>query len=342
MALLTLLATLYPALKIGGEFMPPLDEGDLLYMPSALPGISASTVSALLQQTKRLIKTVAEVASVFGKASRAETATDPAPLEMFETTIQFKPREQWRPGMTPDKLVPELDHAVHVPGRPNIWVPPIRNRIDMLATGIKSPVGVKVAGTNLQEVDRLASDGERVVKHVPGVSSAFAERLTGGRYIDVHIDRDRAARYGLNISDVQSVVSTAIGAISDLLHQVRSTCGHRCWRMLWTLPCRARSSNAFSAGHSIQWVMPADGFRRLRSRRVCMAVIRSRSSMSFRRHRLRCRHCAGEGIGWSSRRTGSGGTSLRALQQLSRPTGNPIWSANESTPRRLARSRSSS
>jgi Cu(I)/Ag(I) efflux system membrane protein CusA/SilA len=210
-ALLIVAATAWPLLRIGGEFMPPLDEGDLLYMPSALPGISAGKVSELLQQTNRLVKTVPEVASVFGKAGRAETATDPAPLEMFETTIQFKPREQWRTGMTPDKLVQELDNAVRVPGLSNIWVPPIRNRIDMLATGIKSPVGVKVSGTNLQEVDRLASAVEQAVKNVPGVTSAFAERLTGGRYIDVKIDRDRAARYGLNIADVQSVVSAAIG-----------------------------------------------------------------------------------------------------------------------------------
>jgi Cu(I)/Ag(I) efflux system membrane protein CusA/SilA len=158
-----------------------------------------------------MIKTVPEVATVFGKAGRAETATDPAPLEMFETTIQFKPREQWRAGMTPDKLVEELDRTVKVPGLSNIWVPPIRNRIDMLATGIKSPVGVKVAGTKLEEVDRIAADIERVVKQVPGVTSAFAERLTGGRYIDVQIDRRAAGRYGLNVSDVQSVVSSAIG-----------------------------------------------------------------------------------------------------------------------------------
>jgi len=210
-ALLILLATVYPVTHMGGEFMPPLDEGDLLYMPSALPGISAGKVTQLLQQTDRLIKTVPEVASVFGKVGRAETATDPAPLEMFETTIQFKPRNQWRVGMTPDKLVQELDRVVNVPGLTNIWVPPIRNRIDMLATGIKSPVGVKVSGTDLQIIDRLARQVESAVRPVPGVTSAFAERLTGGRYIDVNIDRDRAARYGLNISDVQSIVSAAIG-----------------------------------------------------------------------------------------------------------------------------------
>ena len=209
--LLILLATVYPATQIGGEFMPPLDEGDLLYMPSSLPGLSAGKASELLQQTDRLIKTVPEVASVFGKAGRAESATDPAPLEMFETTIQFKPQDQWRPGMTPDKLVEELDRIVKVPGLSNIWVPPIRNRIDMLATGIKSPVGVKVAGTNLGEIDRIAAEIERVLKPVPGVTSVFAERLSGGRYIDVKIDRDRAARYGLNIADVQSIVSAAIG-----------------------------------------------------------------------------------------------------------------------------------
>jgi len=206
-----LLASFYPATRLGGEFMPPLDEGDLLYMPSALPGISAGKAAELLQQTNRLIKTVPEVLSVFGKAGRAETATDPAPLEMFETTIQLKPRHQWRAGMTPDKLVQELDSAVKVPGLSNIWVPPIRNRIDMLATGIKSPVGVKVAGTSLPEVDRIAAEVQRIVKDVRGVSSAFAERLNGGRYIDVKIDRDRAARYGLNIDDVQSIVSAAIG-----------------------------------------------------------------------------------------------------------------------------------
>jgi len=203
--------TAVPVLRLGGEFMPVLDEGDLLYMPSALPGLSVSKASQLLQQTDRLIKTVPEVKRVFGKAGRADTATDPAPLEMFETTIQFKPRDQWRAGMTPDKLVEELDRVVKVPGLSNIWVPPIRNRIDMLATGIKSPVGIKVAGADLAIIDRLTTQIEAAVKSLPGVSSALAERLTGGRYIDVDVDRLAAARYGLSVADVQAVVSTAIG-----------------------------------------------------------------------------------------------------------------------------------
>ena len=210
-AALVLASTAWPVLNIGGEFMPPLDEGDLLYMPSALPGLSAGKASQLLQQTDRLIKTLPEVASVYGKAGRAETATDPAPMEMFETTIQFKPKSEWRPGMTQDKLVEELDRLVKVPGLSNIWVPPIRNRIDMLATGIKSPVGVKIAGADLAEIDRIAGDIERVLKDVPGVSSALAERLTGGRYVDININRDAAARFGLNIADVQSLISTAVG-----------------------------------------------------------------------------------------------------------------------------------
>jgi Cu(I)/Ag(I) efflux system membrane protein CusA/SilA len=210
-ATLLLLASLWPLQHIGGEFMPPLDEGDLLYMPSALPGLSAGKAAELLQQTDRLIKTVPEVVSVYGKAGRAETATDPAPLEMFETTIQFKPKDQWRPGLTQDMLIEELDAVVKVPGLANIWVPPIRNRIDMLATGIKSPVGVKVAGTDLATIDRLTGEIQRALKDVPGVSSALAERLTGGRYIDVNINRDAAARYGMNIADVQSVITSAVG-----------------------------------------------------------------------------------------------------------------------------------
>ena len=172
-AAVLLVLTAIPMTRLGGEFLPPLDEGDLLYMPSALPGLSASKASELLQQTDRLIKTVPEVERVFGKAGRADTATDPAPLEMFETTIQFKPRDQWRAGMTPDKLVEELDRVVKVPGLSNVWVPPIRNRIDMLATGIKSPVGIKVAGADLATIDRLTGQVEAAVKKVPGVSSAL-------------------------------------------------------------------------------------------------------------------------------------------------------------------------
>jgi Cu(I)/Ag(I) efflux system membrane protein CusA/SilA len=210
-AALVFVSALWPISRLGGEFLPPLDEGDLLYMPSALPGLSAQKAAQLLQQTDRLIKTVPEVEHVFGKAGRAETATDPAPLEMFETTIRFKPHEQWRPGMTPEKLVQELDRVVQVPGLTNIWIPPIRNRIDMLATGIKSPIGVKVAGASLSQIDAVTQAVEHVAKTVPGVSSALAERLTGGRYIDVDIDRKAAARFGLNIADVQSIVSGAIG-----------------------------------------------------------------------------------------------------------------------------------
>ena len=210
-SVLMLALTAVPLMHLGGEFMPPLDEGDLLYMPSALPGLSVSKAAQLLQQTDRLIKTVPEVASVFGKAGRADTATDPAPTEMFETTIQFKPKGQWRAGMTPDKLVEELDRAVKVPGLTNVWVPPIRNRIDMLATGIKSPVGVKVSGADLATIDSLNTQIEAAVKQVPGVTSALAERLTGGRYIDVDVDRLAAARYGLSVAEVQAIVSTAIG-----------------------------------------------------------------------------------------------------------------------------------
>jgi Cu(I)/Ag(I) efflux system membrane protein CusA/SilA len=210
-AVLALATTAWPLSRLGGEFLPYLDEGDLLYMPSALPGLSAQGATELLQISNRMIKTVPEVARVFGKAGRAETATDPAPLEMFETTVQLKPREQWRPGMTPEKLVQALDDAVKIPGLANIWIPPIRNRIDMLATGIKSPIGVKVSGNDLAAMDRIAADIAKVAQTVPGVSSALAERLTGGRYLDVQIDRVAAGRYGLNISDVQGIVAGAIG-----------------------------------------------------------------------------------------------------------------------------------
>jgi Cu(I)/Ag(I) efflux system membrane protein CusA/SilA len=210
-AMIVLAVSAYPAARLGTEFMPPLDEGDLLYMPTALPGLSAGKAAEILQITDRMIRTIPEVARVFGKIGRADTATDPAPLEMVETTIQFKPKSEWRPGMTHEKLVEELDRAVRVPGLSNIWVPPIRNRIDMLATGIKSPLGIKVSGPDLATIERIASDIERAVKNVPGVTSALAERLTGGRYIDVTIDRAAAARYGMNIADVQDIITATVG-----------------------------------------------------------------------------------------------------------------------------------
>ena len=210
-AALLFATTWWPLTHIGGEFMPMLDEGDVLYMPSALPGLSVGKAAQLLQLTDRLIKTVPEVKTVFGKAGRAESATDPAPIEMFETTIQFKPKTQWRAGMTPEKLIDDLDRTVKVPGLTNIWVPPIRNRIDMLATGIKSPIGVKVMGGALADIDRVTREVERIAKTIPGVSSALAERLSGGRYINVDIDRAAAARYGMNIADVQMIISSAIG-----------------------------------------------------------------------------------------------------------------------------------
>ncbi|WP_226102344.1 efflux RND transporter permease subunit [Dickeya oryzae] len=210
-SLALLVLTLYPLSRLGSEFMPPLDEGDLLYMPSTLPGISPREAARLLQQTDRLIKTVPEVDSVFGKAGRADSATDPAPLTMLETTIRLKPREQWRPGMTMDKLVAELDRTVSLPGIANVWVPPIRNRLDMLATGIKSPVGIKVNGDDLHAIEQVAAQIEQVVKRVPGVTSALAERVAGGRYIDIDIDRRRAARYGVSVQELQSMVATLIG-----------------------------------------------------------------------------------------------------------------------------------
>ena len=211
MAALVLAATLYPLRQLGSEFMPPLDEGDLLYMPSTLPGIGPGKAAELLQQTDRIIKTFPEVQRVFGKAGRAETATDPAPLEMLETTIQFKPRSEWRPGMTLDKLIAEMDAATRIPGLSNVWVQPIRNRIDMLATGIKSPLGIKVSGADIQEIDRIAAQIETAVKEVPGATSVLAERLGGGRYVDVRIRRLDAARFGLTVADVQQIVSMAVG-----------------------------------------------------------------------------------------------------------------------------------
>ena len=190
---------------MGGEFLPKINEGDLLYMPSTLPGVSPAEAAALLQTTDKLIKSVPEVASVFGKTGKAETATDSAPLEMVETTIQLKPEDQWRPGMTIDKIIEELDRTVRLPGLANLWVPPIRNRIDMLSTGIKSPIGIKVSGTVLSDIDATAQSIEAVAKTVPGVVSALAERLEGGRYIDVDINREKASRYGMTVGDVSAV-----------------------------------------------------------------------------------------------------------------------------------------
>jgi len=208
---LLLLTALLPLSRLGSEFMPAMDEGTLLYMPTALPGLSAGKASQLLQLTDRMIKTVPEVDHVFGKAGRADTATDPAPMEMFETTITFKPKDQWRPGMTMDKIKAELDEAVQVPGLTNLFVPPIRNRIDMLSTGIKSPIGIKVLGTDLATLQTVADRIETVAKTVPGVGSAIAERPTSGRYVDVHIRRDAAARYGLTQARVQQLIATVVG-----------------------------------------------------------------------------------------------------------------------------------
>ena len=211
LAALLVVSAIIPLSRLGSEFMPPLEEGDLLYMPTAQPGLSAGKAAQLLQQTDRIIATFPEVKRVFGKAGRAETATDPAPLEMFETTIQFKPKSEWRAGMDEKQLIEQLDAAIKIPGLANVWVQPIRNRIDMLATGIKTPVGIKVAGPDLKVIERISEQIERLVKEIPGTASAVAERVTGGRYIDIDIDRRAAARYGLNIQDVQDVIATAVG-----------------------------------------------------------------------------------------------------------------------------------
>jgi len=200
--------------SLGSEFMPDLDEGDLLYMPSTFPAVSIGKGQQILQQTDRLIKTVPEVKRVFGKLGRAESATDPAPLTMIETTIQLKPRDQWRAGMTLDKLRRELDALVQIPGMSNAWVMPIKNRIDMLATGIKTPVGIKVAGPDLAVIERIGKDIERALTPVPGTLSVFSERVVGGRYVVIDIDRAAASRYGLNIADIQEIVAMAVGGMN--------------------------------------------------------------------------------------------------------------------------------
>jgi Cu(I)/Ag(I) efflux system membrane protein CusA/SilA len=211
LAALFIFLTIVPITQLGSEFMPPLVEGDLLYMPSALPGLSADKASQLLQQTDKVLMQFPEVERVFGKMGRAETATDPAGLEMFETTIRFKPQSQWPSGKTQDQLIDEMNAALTIPGLSNLWVQPIRNRIDMLSTGIKSPVGIKIAGPDLKVIERIGEQVEATVKVVPGTRSAYAERVRGGRYIEVRIDRIRAARFGLSLADVQQVVALAIG-----------------------------------------------------------------------------------------------------------------------------------
>ena len=203
--------TVIPVSLLGAEFMPPMDEGDFLYMPSALPGLSAADATQLLQVTDRIIKAAPEVETVFGKAGRAETATDPAPLEMFETIVQLKPKSEWRPGMTTDKIIAELDSKLKIPGLANVFVPPIRNRIDMLATGIKSPVGVKITGPDLDTLQQLGEQVARAMKPVPGTASAVSDRILAGRYIDIEVNRMAAARYGLSIEQVQQTAATAIG-----------------------------------------------------------------------------------------------------------------------------------
>jgi len=210
-ALLAMGLTLYPASRLGSEFMPTLNEGTLLFMPASLPGMSVTKAAELLQTQDRIIKSFPEVALVYGKAGRAQTATDPAPLEMFETVINLKPKEEWRPGMTIDKLIAEMDKALQFPGIANSWTMPIKARIDMLSTGIRTPIGIKVFGKNLDEMEQLAKQIEAVVRKVPGTTSAFAERITGGFYLNIEPDRIVLARYGLSVGDLQDVIATALG-----------------------------------------------------------------------------------------------------------------------------------
>ncbi|BDW98284.1 efflux RND transporter permease subunit [Maricaulis maris] len=211
---LVLASAAVPLSRMGSEFMPDLDEGDILYMPSAFPGVSAGKVTELLQQTNRLIMTVPEVLTVHGKAGRAETATDPAPLTMIETTIQLRPREEWRPGITIDDIRAELDAAVDVPSLTNAWIMPIRGRIDMLATGIKTPVGIKIAGPDLDVIAEIGEEVEAIIRTLDGTASVYAERVTGGRFVDIDVNRLEAARFGLNVADVHDVVRTAIGGMT--------------------------------------------------------------------------------------------------------------------------------
>ena len=213
-AVVGLAATAVPFSRLGSEFMPPLWEGDLLYMPTTLPGVSITEAREILQQTDRIIYTFPEVRHVFGKVGRADTATDPAPLSMIETTIALKPRSEWRPGMTPETLIREMDAALDIPGLTNAWTMPIRSRIDMLSTGIRTPVGIKIAGPDLGVLERLGLEVEAVVRDVPGTASVYADRVMGGNYLDFAIDRDAIARHGLSVRDVQEVIQTAIGGMN--------------------------------------------------------------------------------------------------------------------------------
>ena len=210
-AVVALVASIYPASQLGSEFMPTLNEGTLLYMPASLPGMSITKAAELMQTQNKIIKSFPEVASVYGKAGRANTATDPAPTEMFETVINLKPESEWRPGLTTDKLIAELDKALQFPGVANAWTMPIKARIDMLSTGIRTPIGIKVFGKDLGEMEKVAKEIEAVVKAVPGTTSAFAERITGGFYLNIEPDREQLARYGLAIGDLQDVIGTALG-----------------------------------------------------------------------------------------------------------------------------------
>ncbi len=214
LALILMGSAYYPMSKLGGEFIPPLDEGDLMYMPTTFPGVSIGKARELLQQTNKLIKTLPEVETVWGKVGRAESATDPAPLTMIETVIQLKPKDQWREGMTSEKLRKELDQLIQFPGLTNAWVMPIKTRIDMLATGIKTPIGIKVAGPDLKQIERIGAALEPILNQIDGTASVYAERVAGGRYVTIDIKRHHAARYGLNINEVQQVISTAVGGMN--------------------------------------------------------------------------------------------------------------------------------
>jgi len=214
LAVALLIVTVYPFMKIGSEFMPPLYEGTLFYMPITAPGISISEAGKLLQLQDKLLKKIPEVAQVFGKAGRAETATDPAPLEMFETVINLKPESQWRPGMTTEKLKDEMNDSLEIPGVSNSFTMPIKARIDMLATGIRTPVGIKILGPKLDEIEKIGLAIEHHVKNLPGTRSVYAERVTTGYFLDFDIKRDAAARYGLSVDDIQEVIESSIGGMN--------------------------------------------------------------------------------------------------------------------------------